>query len=73
MQKSSKGNTVTFPIDVWYDQKSGIIRVATRDKAPETWDFNIAVTNDPTKRNGHPTLFRRLRKILQAQGAPAPP
>ncbi|MGB6942725.1 MAG: hypothetical protein WBE37_10040 [Bryobacteraceae bacterium] len=73
MQKSTKGKTVTFPIDVWYDAKSGRIHVATNDAAPEAGDYIIAVSNDPKKANGHPTLFKRLRKILQAQGAPAPP
>jgi len=73
MQKSAKGKTVTFPIDVWYDEHSKRIHVATNDAAPEADDYIIAVSNDPEKANGHPTLFRRLKKILQAQGAPAPP
>lgn len=65
---SSKGNTVTFPIDVWYDQQSkGTIKVASKDPDAALSDFNVSVTNC-----GHPQLFRRLRKLLLAKGAPAP-
>jgi hypothetical protein len=73
VQKSSKGNTVTISVDIWYDTKTGIIHVASRDPDPAASDFHVAVTNDPKKPNGHPTLFRRLKKLLQSKGAPAPP
>ncbi len=71
MQLSAKGNTVTLPIDIWYDPPSGEIHVATRDQEAPT--FHVAVTDDPTKPNGHPSLFQRLKKALQDKGAPAPP
>ena len=72
-RQSSKGNSVNFPIDVWYDQATGIIHIASNDPDPALSDFHVAVTNDKTKPNGHPALFRRLKKLLNAHGAPAPP
>jgi hypothetical protein len=58
---------------VWYDQKTGIIHLGSNEKDQALDDFHVAVTEDPVKRNGHPTLFKRLKKILKAKGAPAPP
>jgi hypothetical protein len=70
--QSSRGKTVSFLIDVWYNQETGAIQLATNDKDAALSDFNVAVTGDATKRNGHPTLFNRLKKLLEAHGAPAP-
>ena len=73
VQVSKKGNTVTISVDVWYDQKTGIIHIGSKETDQALDDFHVAVTDDPAKRNGHPTLFRRLKKILKAKNAPAPP
>jgi hypothetical protein len=69
---SSKGNSVSFRIDVWYDQEEGTIHVASNDPDPALSDFHIAVSNDKTKPHGHPSLFRRLTKLLNAHGPLAP-
>jgi len=66
------GKSVKFEIYVWYNKETGAIQVASNDQDSALSDFNIAVTSDPTKPNGHPTLFRRLKKLLESQGAPAP-
>lgn len=64
------GKSVKFEIYVWYNKSTGTIQIASNDQDHALSDFNVAVTNDPAKRNGHPTLFRRLKKLLDEQGAP---
>lgn len=68
-----KGKSINFEIYVWYNKQTGKIQVASNDDDPALSDFNIAVGDEPTRPNGHPTLFRRLRKLLVTHGAPAPP
>ena len=73
--RSSKGTgkSIKFQIYVWYNEKTRKIQIASNDGDRALSDFNIAVGDDPTKSNGHPTLFRRLKKLLLEKGAPAPP
>ena len=66
------GKSVKFEIYVWYNKETRAIQVASNDQDSALSDFNIAVTNDPAKPNGHPTLFRSLKKLLEEKGAPAP-
>ena len=60
--------SVSLTIMFW--KKGGTIHVATN--APDAPDFHVAVTADPSKRNGHPTLFRRLDSYLRRLGANDP-
>ena len=70
--KLSKGKagklsrTVTLAIDFWKDAK-GLIHFGTNDK--EGGKFAAAIAEDPTKLNGHPTLYRKLDAILKRKGA----
>jgi hypothetical protein len=70
--KLSKGKggkaprSVTFAIDFW-KRPNGLINIATND--PEGIGFNVAISDDPTKRNGHPTLYRKLDAFLKMKGA----
>lgn len=70
--KLSKGKAgkapraVTLAIDFW-KRPNGLINIATND--PEGTGFNVAISADPTKRNGHPTLYRRLDAFLRMKGA----
>ncbi len=67
MRVSKNGKSVRIEIDFWLD-KDGSIHV-TSDVAE---DFHIAVNADPSRKNGHPTLYKRLAKLLSKAGAPAP-
>jgi hypothetical protein len=66
------GKSVKFEIYVRYNKSTGAIQIASNDQDAALSDFNVAVTNDAAKSNGHPALFRRLKKLLDEQGAPSP-
>ena len=69
MRRSKSGKTVTLEIDIWWDAADKSIHIASNQS-----DTLIAtVSNDPTKRRGHPKLFRELAKVLRDNGAPSPP
>jgi hypothetical protein len=68
MRVSRKGNTVYARVGFWYDEEEGKIHM-TFGGIP---NGHVAVHPDPSKRQGHPTLFRRLEKALRDRGAPAP-
>jgi hypothetical protein len=69
--KLSKGKngkaprSVTFAI-IFRKRPDGVIHIATND--PEGVGFNVGISNDPTKRNGHPTLYRKLDAFLTMKG-----
>jgi hypothetical protein len=58
--------TVSFKIDFW-KASDGLIHVATND--PEAADFHVAISDDPSRSNGHPNLYRRLDAYLRQCGA----
>jgi hypothetical protein len=70
--KLSKGKagkaprSVSMPVDFW-KTANGLIHIATND--PEGEGFHVAVSNDKTKPNGHPSLYRRLDAFLRMKGA----
>ncbi len=69
MHLSSKGNTVTMEISFWLHEEDNSIHVS----APGVPGFTpVKVSADPARRNGHPTLFKRLAGCLAQMGAPAP-
>jgi hypothetical protein len=72
MKLSKKGKagraprSVSMPVDFW-KTANGLIHLATND--PEGEGFHVAISNDKTKPNGHPTLYRRLDTFLRMKGA----
>jgi hypothetical protein len=68
MRLSKEGKTVTFEVSVWWNPEDKKIHLASK----ESETLIATVTNNPTKRRGHPKLFRELAKILREAGAPAP-
>jgi len=67
MSVSKKGRTVYLEVGFWLE-KDGSIHLAAKG-VPR---FHVAINEEPNKRNGHPTLFRRLAKCLRDAGAPSP-
>jgi hypothetical protein len=62
-----KRKSVKLELRVWYDQKSGRIKLAGSGLTAST------VSNDPaSKRRYHPNLYRKLTKCLRDAGVPAP-
>jgi hypothetical protein len=69
LTRSQGGNkrTAYTKVGFWMEP-NGNIHVSFPDLA----DGHVAVSNDPTKPYGHPTLFKRLADALREVGAPAP-
>ncbi|MFN0217845.1 MAG: hypothetical protein ACKVP4_03405 [Hyphomicrobium sp.] len=67
MERSKDGNSVYLRVGFWLYEDGSIHMTGEGVKG-----FNIAVNEDPTRKNGHPTLYRRLANCLRAMGAPAP-
>ena len=67
MRKSGNGKSVHLEIGFWLNDDGSIHMTANDVKG-----FHIAVNADPAKRNGHPTLYRRLAMCLAEMGAPSP-
>ena len=72
MELSSKGRSVSLEVDFWWKPEDRTIHLATNDKDPGAETFHVAIREDATKANGHPSLFRNLAKCLRSKGAPAP-
>ncbi len=75
MRRSARGKAGNQPRSVslaimFWKNRSGTIHVATND--PDAPDFHVAITDDQSKRNGHPTLYRRLDSYLRRHGAGDP-
>jgi hypothetical protein len=58
---SKKGKSVYAQAGFWRE-KDGSIHLSFTGVA----GFHVAVNEDPLKRNGHPTLFKRLDALLKA-------
>ena len=67
MEVSKNGKSVYAKAGFWLE-KDGSIHLAFQGVP----GFHVAVNADPKKPNGHPTLFKRLAKLLAQSGAPAP-
>ena len=59
---------VQIGIQLWLDEDGSTIRVSSNARP----DFNVRLKPDPLKRNGHPSLYRRLAWLLRDAGMPAP-
>jgi hypothetical protein len=66
MKRSKKGKAVYTQIGVWREPDGSIHLTLKGVKSG-----HVAVNADPSKRNGHPTLFARLDQLLNE--APKPP
>lgn len=64
---SKGGKSVHIEIGFWLNDDGSIHVTSNAEK-----DFHVAVNQDPARKNGHPTLYDRLAKILQDEGAPSP-
>jgi hypothetical protein len=67
IRKSDKrGKTANLKISVFYNEKTGHIRIGL----PHTI---TTVTDDPTSKRFHPNLFAKLAEALKNAGKPGPP
>jgi len=67
MKVSKKGKSVYADAGFWFE-KDESIHMSFKGVP----GFHVAINADPKKPNGHPTLFRRLAKLLSDAGAKAP-
>jgi hypothetical protein len=65
--QGKKGKSVYTEAGFWLEE-DGSIHLAFRGVK----GFHVAINADPRKRNGHPTLYKRLAHCLRQAGAPAP-
>jgi hypothetical protein len=68
MKRSDKGNSLHAQIGFWH-APDGSIHLTIKGSL----GGHVAVTSDPTKRNGHPTLYARLDALLNKQPEPFDP
>jgi hypothetical protein len=67
MKLSKKGRSVYTEVGFWLE-KDGSIHLGIKGDPTG----HVAINEDPARRNGHPTLYRRLANALRKSGAPAP-
>ena len=67
MRISKNGKSVHVEIGFWLNDDGSI-----HDTSGALKGFHVAVNREPSRSNGHPTLYRRLARCLQEAGAPAP-
>ncbi len=60
--KKGRGNAVVLAMGLWAVKRGKRIHIHVTG----TKTFHTAVTNDPTSERYHRTLFRNLRRILDA-------
>ena len=65
MKRSKKGNAVYAGIGFWR-QSDGSIHLTIKGAT----GAHVTINADPAKRNGHPTLFSRLDKLLKEAKTP---
>jgi hypothetical protein len=65
MKRSKKGRAVYAQVGVWRESDGSIHLTIKGVK-----NGHVAVNSDPSKRNGHPTLFARLDQLLKEAAAP---
>lgn len=68
MRLAKHGKTVTFEISAWWDEAHQKIHISSK----ESKTLIATISNDPSKKRGHPKLFRELAKVLREAGAAAP-
>ena len=70
VKRSRTGNSISFEIKIWYDKKTGEIRMTAPDYPHLS--FHTTIKRDPESRRGHPNLYGKLEDCLREEGAPAP-
>ena len=74
MRLSTKGKGGAPPRSVWFEigfwKTPNRIHIATNDSEAEK--FHVTVSEDPTKRDGNPKLYRLLNSYLKQKGAAEP-
>lgn len=60
------GKSIALQLRVWYDPKSGHIKLAGPGLTAST------VSNDPSSKRYHPNLYRKLSSALREAGVPSP-
>jgi hypothetical protein len=60
MRRSKKGGSVYTRIGVWRDKHGAFHMTLEGVKGG-----HVAVTADPSKRNGHPALFEKLTRLFE--------
>ena len=61
------GKTDYSKIGIWFDEKAGDIHLSIPGQGLSTVNAN------PASIRGHPHLFKKLAKVLKADGKPHPP
>lgn len=60
MRISKNGKSVHIEVGFWL-QDDGSIHMTSN----EAEGFYVAINEDPSRKNGHPTLYKRLHSILE--------
>lgn len=60
------GKSLKLELRVWYDERSGYIKLAGPGLTAST------VSNDPASVRYHPNLFRKLTRVLRDASIPSP-
>ena len=68
MQAGQPVDTVYLNVGIWYDEQQGRIHLVTEGIT----GFHATISDDPSRRHGHPSLFRDLALCLAVHGAAAP-
>ena len=68
MGEGKTKKTAKMGISFWWNPKQKSIHVRGNSPKP----FILTVRADPSKKRGHPKLFRELAKALKHAGVPAP-
>ena len=69
IKKAPKGvKTAYLNIGAWFNEETGHIHLAISDKD----GFHTTVNNRIDSKRGHPNLYKKLSKALQAAGVPYP-
>jgi hypothetical protein len=63
---AERSKSVPLAVRVWYDPKSGHIKIAGEGLTAST------VCNDPSSKRYHPNLFKKLSRVLREAGVPSP-
>jgi hypothetical protein len=67
MRSSTSGKSVHMNF-AFFLSDDGSIHLTANDVS----GFHVAINEDPARRNGHPTLYKKLADCLRQAGAPAP-
>ena len=61
------GKSIDIGVSV-FRNADGSIHMTSRELIKGKRSFHVAVNEDPTRKNGHPTLYKRLDALLAKAG-----